>query len=163
MKVSKVLAIVVLITLSSNAFASTKQYRLMGEAPFGTRIRSVDATSPIPFNKRYVELSDEQQELFRSRYQNLSENVQPPFPIKGLRAIYRPILKKNKSLADKGTLSLSIFVDESGLVESLTVVESPSIEMQKYVSEVLRDVKFEPAICAGDPCDMEFPVELVLK
>jgi len=163
MKISKVLVAAAILIMSSNVFALSKEYRLMGDAPAGSKIRKVDATSPIPFNKSYVEMSEEERALFKKQFKELSVNDRPPFPARGLRAIYRPILKKNRSLGEQGVLKMAISVDENGNVDKVTVINAPSTELEEYAAHIVKDVNFEPATCAGEPCDMDFPVRLVLQ
>ena len=147
----------------SSASASTSEYRLMGKAQNGSKIMKVDARSPLPFNKRYQELSVKQQALFNAQFEGLASNDRPPFPTKGLSSIYQPILNHNKNLSNHGVLNMAIAVDENGNVDRVTVIDTPSEELQRKASKVLRNIKFEPASCAGDPCAMNFPVRLVLQ
>ncbi|MFT5571866.1 MAG: hypothetical protein ACI9FR_000787 [Cryomorphaceae bacterium] len=163
MKVSRILSVVIVALISFNASAASERYTLKSDAPSGSKIRAVEATSPIPFNKSYVELSNDQQSVFKAQYQNLSVDAQPPFPVEGLGAIYRPILKKNKSLENTGVLSLAVLVDEKGRVDSVSVVETTSPELEQFAVEALAGVEFEPAVCDGATCSMEFPVKIILN
>lgn len=163
MKVSKIFGLVILAMISFNAMAANKVYSLKGEPSSGTKVRKIEATSAIPFNKSYVELSNNQQAIFNAQFQDLSANERPPFPVKGLRSIYRPILDKNKSLEYSGVLSLTILVDEKGRVDNVSVVETTSPELEKFAVEALAGVKFDPAVCDGAACSMEFPVKIVLN
>lgn len=163
MNITKILVVAVATLIASTSFAATNKYRLTGEPIIGSKIRTVDATSPISFSKSYVELSDEEQALFNKQFNDLSVNDRPPFPAKGLRAIYRPILEKNKSMLDHGVLQLSVAVDKYGNVDAIKVVDAPSAKLERYATNVINQVKFEPASCAGEACAMEFPVRLVLQ
>ena len=163
MKISKLVSLVVIALVSFNASAASKVYTLKSDPIAGSKIRSVVATSSIPFNKSFVELSDDQQALFKAQYQDLSANALPPFPESGLRAIYRPILEKNESLENSGVLSLAILVDEKGRVDNVSVVETTSPELEQFAVEALAGVKFDPAVCDGATCSMEFPVKIVLN
>lgn len=163
MKVSKIFSLVVVALISFNAAAGNKVYTLKGEPQAGSKVRTVDARSSIPFNKSYVELSNDQQAIFNAQFQDLAINERPPFPVEGLRAIYRPILSKNKSLEDTGVLSLAILVDEKGRVDNVSVVETTSPELEEFAVEALAGVKFEPAVCDGATCSMEFPVKVIFN
>ena len=163
MKISKLVSLAIVALVSFNASAASKVYTLKSDPMAGSKIRSVVATSSIPFNKSFVELSSDQQALFKAQYPNLSANVLPPFPESGLRAIYRPILEKNESLENSGILSLAILVDEKGRVDNVSVVETTSPELEKFAVEALAGVKFDPAVCDGAACSMEFPVKIVLN
>jgi len=163
MNITKIIVVVAAALITSNAFASTDKYRLMGEGSTGTNIRKIDATSPISFKKSYVELSADEQALFNKQFKNMSANDRPPFPAKGLRAIYRPILEKNKSILDQGVLQLSVAVDSQGNVDAIRVIEAPSAKLERYAKRVIKNVEFEPATCGSASCAMDFPVRLVLQ
>lgn len=163
MKVSKLLSVLFVALFSVNASAASKVYSLKSDPIAGSKIRSVVATAAIPFNKSFVELSNDQQATFKAQYPDLSANAQPPFPAKGLRAIYQPIVEKNKSLENTGVLSLAILVDEKGRVDNVSVVETTSPELEQFAVEALAGVKFDPAVCDGATCSMEFPVKIVLN
>jgi hypothetical protein len=163
MKVSKILSLVMMAMISFNASAASERYTLKSVAPSGIKIRAVEVTSPIPFNKSYVELSNDQQTIFKDQYQDLSADTQPSFQVEGLDAIYRPILRKNKSLESIGFLSLAILLDEKGRVDNVSVVETTSTELEQFAVESLAGVEFEPAVCDGATCSMEFPVKVILN
>ena len=146
----------------SVATASTggKTYRLLGERPSGTRIPTVDATSPIPFNANYVALTAEQKEIVNAKFENLGSNDTPPFPARGLRAIYKPVISANRSLGKSGRLKLTALVNEQGQVESVVIHESPSKALSKRATRALRNAEFDAATCDGEACAMEFPFEI---
>ena len=127
MKKSKLL--ISLVPLASCVFvlhasAATKNFTLHGEAPSGTLIKPVDAISKIPFNKRFSELTSSQQRQILDSHPNLAEGATPPFPQRGTRSIYKPLIKQGKKLETHGRLVLSAMIDEQGKVESVTVRES---------------------------------------
>jgi outer membrane biosynthesis protein TonB len=158
-------ALVTSIVVASTgiAYAATSQYQLKGSAPTGTKIASVDATSSIPFDKQYYEFSANEREAFRSRFDQISKHDIPPFPRHGMQSIYKPILAEHKKTAKSGKLSVIATVDKTGRVTQLSVVESPNKRLAKVSAEVLRDTKFSPAFCDGEPCQMTFPVELTFQ
>jgi len=146
----------------SNASASIEKesYVLNGTPPTGTLIPSIDARSPLPFNKRYVALSDKQKDIVRAKYENLGVNDTPPFPARGLKSIYEPVISANKSLGKVGKLELIATVDEEGYVGKIIVKETPSKALSNRAIRSLRSVKFDAASCDGDPCEMTFPMEI---
>ena len=163
MKQSKSLAILVSCVLgfsAVNSFAGQERFRLVGDAPTGSLIRSTDLISPIPLDKRYYELSAEQKNKVRGLFSSLSSNQIPPFPVGGMKAIYKPIIAEHKKRAKGGTLSLLATVNENGRVESLSVAQSPTKKMAEVSAAVLNNIQFDPAFCAGEPCKMEFPIEI---
>ena len=151
------------LILTTTAAAAQREFKLMGESRSGSKFKQVDAVSPIPFNKNYTQLTEEQKELFRATYGGLAETEKPPFPVEGTQSIYRPIIEGHKEIARAGNLFLIAMVDENGKVENVSVYESPHTRMTEYASAVLFNTKFEPATCNGDPCKMEFPFEFKLR
>ena len=144
----------------AHATASPKLYSLKGEAQAGTRIASVDATSTVPFSKRFDALTSEQQNLVRAKFDNLGANDTPPFPVAGLRAVYKPLIKANKVYGSNNALSVTATVDSSGDVSDVTVHDNSNEKLAAYIERRLKYTKFEPATCNGVACDMNFPIEI---
>ena len=143
-----------------SAVTPSKLYYLKGEAPTGSRIPSVDATSAIPFNKRFEALTAEQQNLVKTKFDDLRNNDTPPFPTSGLRAIYKPLVNANQAFGDNRDLSVTTKVNSSGFVSGVTVHDNHNPQLVNYIEQRLRQVKFEPAKCDGVACDMDFPIEI---
>jgi len=156
-----VITLLVAIVIS-NASAQ-EVFQLKGDREMGSRFRPVEAQSNIPFNKTYDELSDQQKDLFKATYGGLKESEKPPFPIKGMQAIYKPIIKAHNDIRRGGNLLLVAIVDKEGKVENVSIYETPSDDMASYASNVLFNTKFEAATCDGTPCKMEFPFEFKLR
>lgn len=162
-KFSKILVSIAVIVISTTAVAAQKQYKLKGDAPEGSKIRPIDAISPIPFNKSYKALTAEQKEMFKATYGGLANGEEPPFPKKGTQVIYKPIIKAHKEIARSGNLFLVAMVDEEGKVENVSVYESPADSMTQLATNVLFNTAFDPASCNGEPCKMEYPFEFKLR
>ncbi|MFT5136746.1 MAG: hypothetical protein ACI9XU_000256 [Arenicella sp.] len=163
-KFSKILVSIAVIIISTTAAAAAqKQYKLKGDAPEGSKIKTIDAISTIPFNKNYKALSAEQKEIFKATYGGLASGEIPPFPKKGTQVIYRPIIKAHKEIARSGNLFLVAMVNEKGKVENVSVYESPAESMTQLATNVLFNTAFDPASCNGKPCKMEFPFEFKLR
>jgi hypothetical protein len=74
-------------------------YKLYGDAPMGSKFRPVEAKSPIPFNKEYEQLTQEQRNLYRLHFDGLAKDEIPPFPKHGTKSIYEPIIKGHERIA----------------------------------------------------------------
>ncbi len=158
------LSVASLLILSSNVNAGIERvYKLKGDAMPGTKILRVDAVSPISFNKRFANLSDREQAIFRGKYNELSAYDTPPFPRMGLRTIYRPIVNANKTIAANGSLHLSATVNANGFVESVEVINSPDVKLTAIAEKTLLRTKFDPASCNGTACEMTFPLEITFE
>jgi len=149
--------------LICSTVTAQKTYKIMGDASVGSKFRPVEVESPIPLDKPYAELSAEQKSIFRSNYGVLKETEQPPFPAKGLEAIYKPLIKGHEKVSRGGMLFLVAMVDEKGKVENVAVYESPADSMTELANAVLFNTEFDPATCDGSPCKMEFPFEFKMR
>jgi len=149
---------------SASASTSSKTYSLSGEPRAGTLIPSVAATSNVPFNKRYESLTLDQQELVKAKFDQLANNARPPFPVKGLASVYKPLIKANKLYGDNQPLSVLLDVDSNGKVDGVVVNQLPGTasnpELVAYLDKTLRKTAFDPAYCGGSACSMDFPIEI---
>lgn len=159
----KILLGTLIFTFSISAAVAQKQYRLLGTPELGSKYRPVEVQSPIPFDKSYDELTKEQRNLFRQSYSVLKETEKPPYPKAGTGAIYEPIIEGHEKIARGGTLFLVAMVNEKGKVEGVSVYESPTQNHTELATAVLFNTEFDPAVCDGTPCKMEFPFEFKLR
>ncbi|HSH89321.1 MAG TPA: hypothetical protein VK996_05015 [Ramlibacter sp.] len=132
-------------------------------ADTGSNIRRPVATGSVPFDKRYDELTAEQQANVRSLYQQLGPRDEPPFPVNGLATVYKAISTAQNLLHVQGNLSMFVEIDAKGEPQSVKVFESPDPKMTRAVASILMLEKYKPALCDGTPCAMGFPVRLTLE
>ena len=155
LSVTGILLVSSLVTANTN-----KTYHLKGDPVAGTKMKTVLASSLIPFNKSFEALSIEQQSLFKTRFDDLSSSDTPPFPKLGLHTLYRPIVEANQTIDAPGALKLMATVNTNGFVETIKVLNSPNTELTKVAKAVLLNTRFDPASCNGIACNMEFPLEI---
>lgn len=159
-KVTISFILIALLTFSSqNGYTEDKQrtYKLLGTAPKGSNMRPVEARSPIPFNKRFDQLSERQMAIYRADFDGLKDTDTPPFPKKGLKEIYIPLIKGHKRIGGSGDLLAYAEINEKGGVNKVTVYMSPSKKLADLTTTVLFNTKFRPPSCNGDPCIMDYP------
>jgi hypothetical protein len=154
--------------IACSVVAKPKEYKILGQRVKGSKFRHVEATSPIPFNRRYDQLNDEQLKAYRFLYQTLTEHKLadtevPPFPKKTLNSIYKPLLIAHKGIARGGMLFLVAEIDETGKTETVTVYQSPARQTTRYITALIFETEFDPGTCDGKPCTMEFPFEIDLR
>jgi outer membrane biosynthesis protein TonB len=138
-----------------------KRYTIRdADAQTGSHIKRDAVTSTLPMDKAYGELSAEQKAWIKSNYEDMAEEDEPPFPLEGLGAIYKPLGQAGQQLKDKGMLSLHVWVDSQGKATSVEVLKSPSRAMTKFAASLAGLTKFKPAVCGGQPCKMVFPIDL---
>lgn len=152
-----------LISLTMLPAVAQDKFRILGEPEPGSKMRPIEVESPIPFDKRYTELSATQKNLFRAQYGVLKASEHPPFPKQGMEAIYKPIIKGHQRVARGGTLFLVAMIDVTGKVENVAVYESPVESITELATAVLFNTDFDPATCDGKPCKMEFPFEFQMR
>lgn len=146
--------------VAANASAKLERYTLKGDAPSGSKIKSIDAVSSVPFNKRFKKLSLQQQAHVKKQYGIFASDATPPFPQKGLRTIYQPLIAKNKQLDGNETLRLVALVNKNGMVETVTVLSDTDPELNRYAESIFMRTRFDSATCGGERCSMEFPLSL---
>jgi hypothetical protein len=127
----------------------------------GTRIpRKLVTGSLIPLNRRYADLTADEQRAVRSQYETMAAGDEPPFPIDGLSPIFAVVSKVQKKLLAQGALSMDVEIDSHGDASSVRVVQSPDAELTRAVASILMLTKYKPAVCGGRPCQMAFPFRL---
>jgi hypothetical protein len=138
------------------------RYSLREDQPItGMSIRRNIATgSAVPFEKRYSELTLEQQAAIKAQYEQLGPNDEPPYPVNGLAPIYRLIAAGQERLLVSGNLTLAVEVNSQGDPTSVSVMRATDPEMVKFVASVLLLQKYKPALCEGIPCTMQFPFRM---
>jgi TonB-like protein len=132
------------------------------EASTGSR-REIVIGGIVPFDKRYSELTVEQQRILKSHYERMGDADEPPFPVNGLRPIYLMLASGQQELRVHGPLTIFVEVDSQGRATKVSVLQSPSPEMTKFAASVLLLEKYKPAVCNGIPCTMEFPFRITFE
>jgi hypothetical protein len=114
----------------------------------------------LPINRSYAELTPEQQDSLKSHYVKMGPNDEPPFPVRGLRGIYKSLAVGQQKLLVQGHLTMFVQVSASGEAVSVLVLSSPDPAMTKFAAAVLMEEKYKPALCDGVPCAMQFPFRI---
>jgi hypothetical protein len=134
------------------------------DSDIGSNIkRNVVSGSVIPVDKKYNELTPEEQGYVKSQYEGMGPADEPPFPIDGLRPIYKAVAAAQQKLLVKGTLSMFVEVDSQGKPVSVSVYRSPDPKMTQVVGSILMLQSFKPALCNGQPCSMQFPFRITFN
>lgn len=126
-------------------------------------IGSTLLTGPLPFNKRYAELTTEERKLFKSNYVDMPEADEPPFPANGLASLYRRLYDVQRMLLVEGELDMDVDVAPDGKARAVSVRRSPSPEITQAAAAILVFEPYKPAICSGQPCAMMFPLRVSFK
>ena len=158
------LAVAVAVAFAARADEAlpAAQYSIkQSEAATGTRIpRRIVQGSAIPMNRTYAQLTDDERQLVKSRYEAMLPLDEPPFPAAGLKPIHEAIAEIHRVLHVEGNLSMLAEIDAQGTATSISVFESPDPRLTQAAAAVLRLTKFKPAVCRGEPCKMSFPLRV---
>jgi hypothetical protein len=157
------------VTLLLCCSAAGAQYNMPAPRPYtalpdtqprtGTSLKARLAIGDIPLDKQYSELSLEQKNKFKSQYQSMSDDDEPPFPIDGLDSLYKPIVEAMQSLRLEGPLDMEVEVDSTGKAKSVSVRKSPSAQVTQVAAAALMFRTYKPAVCSGKPCASVFPLQ----
>jgi hypothetical protein len=122
--------------------------------------RRVVTGSKIPINRRYADLTDEQQEIVKSQYEAMRPTDEPPFPANGLLPLFESVHKVQQKVLAQGELVIFVDIDAAGEPSRASVIKSPDPQLTRAVAEVLMLTKFKPAVCRGQPCAMGYPFRM---
>ena len=167
------------------AFALTTAHAQLAKTPHGipdgpTRLtssatsetgtllkRELKWKSKIPLDKTYSQFTPEEKAEFRALYASLPEDDEPPFPVDGIKPLFKSLKKGQSQLQARGELNLAVTVNTNGdaiRVEDFGGVKGVNAhEMTQYAQSVFMMAKFKPGVCSGQPCVMQFPFRIKLN
>ena len=117
---------------------------------------------PVPPDLSYDELSPEQQASVASWYNALAPDDEPPYPVDGPAEFYQQMSNVVGRLNLHATVYLYVLVGADGKARNVRVIGLTDPDMRKFVARVAVMVKYKPAVCAGQPCEMVYPYHLGL-
>jgi hypothetical protein len=137
------------------------EYKLKSDTPHtGTHLRHNLAVSRLPYDKTYTQLSDEDKHMLRSLYENMGPDDEPPFPLRGYKAIFKALSVIQQKMLVSGKLDIAVIVDANGEGTSVKIYSSPDPEIARVVATLMMIEKYKPAMCSGQPCEQEFPLKV---
>jgi len=157
------------IVLAAWVFAATLSGAAAGQVKYSLRegwdgsaagIPHRLASSSLPFDKSYDELSLEQKAIIRAEYTQLGENDEPPYPEGGKGPLVKVIAKMQHIMLVTGELSLIARIDEHGDAQTVSVLKTPSDSVSQAVAYAVMQTKFKPGICDSKVCAMDFPLRV---
>lgn len=121
-------------------------YSLKQDEPAtGSNIRREDVHAWLPMDKRYEELTPEQQAAVKAQYEHMGPLDEPPFPVDGLRPIFKAVNAAEQKLRVTGPLSVFVDVDSDGKPLAVSVYRSPDPRMTQAVATILMLQTYKPA------------------
>jgi hypothetical protein len=137
--------------------AAKDQYVIHEERPeTGSNISKVALTWPVPIERRYGELTGDEQRIVRAAYIRLAADDEPAYPRDGMAAILGEAARIGSQSTDKGWVHLAVRVDATGQPRGVAVLTSPNERVARAVSYVLMNSAYKPALCGGKACESDF-------
>ena len=129
-----------------------------GKYTYKGSVRSPWMTNlPYPGELAYAQLSKGQQALIREDFLLVHADDEPPFPLRGIGAVWATAASLQRKVLTTGVLRMNVLVDSDGNASSVQVYASPSPDVTKVGTFVVMKEKYKPAKCAGKPCAMVYP------
>ena len=123
------------------------------------------ATTPkegVPLNLRWEQLNDAQKAVVRGWYVDMPAGDEPPYPRAGLRPVIEAVWQGQRRMLETGELLVVATVDGRGEVQEVQAFGTPNKALIDYISRVVIQTRFKPAVCGGTPCRMDFPLNVKL-
>lgn len=144
--------------------AATPQYALRdANAPVGSHMARKISTSPLPPNAGWEALTPAQQRMVRDRYPALDEADEPPYPVKGPQTFYAKLAELAGKYDINSDLSIYVLVGADGKVVSVTSMGIADPEARRLAGVLAGLVRYKPARCGGQPCQMMVPFNVKLS
>ena len=121
----------------------------------GSNIVKATVYWPVPVNKRYAELTGEEQRIVRDEYV-LGARDEPPYPRDGMGPILADVARIQARNLGTGLLHLAVRVDARGEPQGVTVLSSPDKGIDHGAAFALMHTRYKPALCDGAPCAGDF-------
>jgi hypothetical protein len=137
---------------------------LSDDLPTGSHLHRKQMHSSVPLNKGYDDLTPAQKQLVRDAYPALDDGDDPPYPVKG-DGEFLAFLGKLASEYNVVEPNLAIFVlvGADGKVKSVATYGFDDPETRRLAGTAAGMLKYKPARCGGQPCDMMVPFRVKLS
>ena len=122
----------------------------------GSNIPKAAVSWPIPINKRYEDLNDDEQRFVRNDYVRLGARDEPPYPRDGVTPILGEVARIQAKGLGSGLLHLAVRVDARGEPQGVAVLRTPDNAIAHGVAYLLLHTRYKPAKCDGAPCAGDF-------
>lgn len=133
------------------------------EPDTGTLLAKTQVWSAIPNNVGWDGLTAEQKDIVRHRYPALEPGDDPPYPVNGLVEFNRLIVAAASKFDGRGLLRLNVLVGADGTPKEVRRVGQFDDDVVRYVASAAMALRFKPAVCHGQPCDMLYPVVMEIR
>ena len=130
------------------------------EPDTGTLLAKTDVRSPLPTNVGWDGLTPEQKDIVRNGYPALEPGDDPPYPLNGTVEFNRLAVAVAGKYDARGMLRLHVLVGADGKAKEVRKVGSFDDDVIRYVASAAMALRYKPAVCHGQPCEMVYPIAI---
>jgi len=110
---------------------------------------------------RYDQMTPEQQAAVKSVYDRMPADDEPPFPAGGMSPVVKALLKGAGAYHVYGLVDLTVEVGPDGTARGVSAYALPDdADFRQFVVSLVMVTRYKPAVCAGKPCVMSWPLQL---
>lgn len=135
---------------------------LSGANRTGSLMKDKEVTSSVPLNVGYEGLTPAQKQFVRDAYPALDDGDEPPYPLKGPQELFLGLLKLTSRYQLNGDVTIYVLVGADGkaLSAATSGIDDPEAKHMAGIGAAL--LKYKPARCGGQPCQMMVPFKVNL-
>ena len=130
------------------------------EPDTGTLLAKTEVTSSLPTNVGWDGLTPEQKDFVRNGYPALEPGDDPPYPLNGTVEFNRLAVAVAGKYDARGVLRLHVLVGADGRAKEVRKVGSFDDDVIRYVASAAMALRYKPAVCHGQPCEMVYPIAM---
>lgn len=144
----------------SRAGQSEERFSIRDARPIGSMLTMERVIAIVPPDAPWEKLTEQQKNVVRDDYLGLAPGDEPPYPLKGTRAMHTAIADVYRKFTDfQGELTLYTLIGKDGVPKNATMIGAPHPDLGRYVGMVAMTQRFKPGICDGSPCELIYPVK----
>ena len=114
----------------------------------------------VPADLPYSELNPYEKLMIKRRFPALQEDDEPPYPLYGERVFLESAHTLQGRLHLEGALAMAVVVGPDGNPLRIDNNTRADEDVLERIRDILMAIKFKPAICHGEPCEMRYPVRM---
>ena len=130
-------------------------------AATGTLLKRSVIKGDVPFDKRYEQMTPEQRQRIKDRYEAMGSNDEPPFPADGLAPVMKAVLQAASAFHVDGPVEIETTIGPDGAARDVTFIRAPqNAQFKGYMTTLLMSTRYKAAVCGGKACVMGFPLQV---
>ena len=130
-------------------------------AATGTLLKRNVIRGNVPFDKRYDQMTPEQRQRIKDRYEAMAPDDEPPFPADGLAPVMRGLLQGASTFQVDGPVEIVATIGPDGAARKVEFLRAPrNAQFEAYMTSLLMVTRYKAAVCGGKACVMGFPLQV---